>query len=316
MKDNFTTTIIGSGSAKPRNGNLSSCQLLQYNGKSWLIDCCDGACTEMLRLDISINKIEHIFITHAHGDHCLGLPCLIATMALNGKTTPLTVHAPREVFDILIPVIEAMCGGTAKKMPFAVTYHEVYKSSSAPTEQILSENGLNVYIVPLFHGALETYGYVFAEKPKMRHINMEAVKKYGIPRGAYTWIRDHDWEMEDGTIILNSELTTDPEPSRVYAYISDTYRFKELPDYLKELGTTTLYCEASFKECDKENAIKWQHCTALDAATIAKDSRTVKTLLIGHISARYDNEDESVDEAKILFENTYFAQKDKIFRID
>ena len=114
----FNITVIGSGSAKPRNGNLSSCQLLSYNGRLSLIDCCDGACTEMLRVGISINKIENIYITHAHGDHCLGLPCLIATMGLNGKDTPLHVYAPQEVFDILSPAIDAMCGKDGENLPF------------------------------------------------------------------------------------------------------------------------------------------------------------------------------------------------------
>lgn len=308
----FTTTIIGSGSAKPRNGNLSSCQLLNYNNKLWLIDCCDGACTELLRMNISINKIERVFITHAHGDHCLGLPCLIATMGLNSKTTPLTVYAPEYVFDILRPVIDAMCG--KKELPFDVTYQPVCSKRNDSAEIIYGDNDLNVQIVSLRHGTVETYGYVFSEQLKKRHINMDAVQKYGIPRSDYEWIREHDWTSKDGTIIPNSELTTDPEPVRSYGYVSDTCRFNELPFMLN--GVTTLYCEASFMDCDQELAAKWGHCTSTDAALLARDAKTVKRLVIGHISARYNSVADSVAEAQKTFEKTYHADKTRVIEIE
>ena len=308
----FTTTIIGSGSAKPKNGNLSSCQLLNYNNRLWLIDCCDGACTEMLRMNISINKIERIFITHAHGDHCLGLPCLIATMGLNGKTTPLTVYAPEYVFEILRPVVKAMCGELA--LPFEVTYQVVHAERDDSTEVIYGDKDLNVQIVPLRHGTVETYGYVFSEQLKKRHINIEAVQKYNIPRKDYEYIREHDWTSEDGTVILNSELTTDPEPVRSYAYISDTGRFDGLAFMLN--GVTTLYCEASFMDCDQEHAKKWGHCTSTDAALLARDAETVKRLIIGHISARYNSVSDSVIEAKKTFEATYHADRTRVIAIE
>lgn len=305
----FTTTIIGSGSAKPNPGNLSSAQILTYNGLVWLIDCCDGTCNELYRMGISINKIERIFITHAHGDHCLGLPCLIATMALDGRKSPLTVYAPREVYDIMTPVIDAMAGDKGH-LPFDVQYEEV---SCCDISIIYADKQLNVQAVPLRHGAHETYGYVFNEQPKRRHINMNAMAKYGISCGAYEWVRDHDWEMDDGTIIPNSKLTSDPEPVRSYAYISDTYRFKELAFMLN--GVTTLYCEASFKADDRELATKWQHCTSADAAMIARDAETVKYLIIGHISARYKNVSELVKESQEIFPATAYADKNRTFDI-
>lgn len=309
----FTTTIIGSGSAKPRNGNLSSCQVLNYNSHLSLIDCCDGACTELLRLNFSINKIENIFITHSHGDHCLGLPCLIATMGLNSKTTPLTIYAPDDVFEILRPVIDAMCGKNA--LPFEVKYEIVL--ITIPQKFIIYNDfdiGLTVSAIPLKHGNLETYGYIFSERRKKRHLNMDAVLKYDIPRNDYEFIRDHDWTSPDGTVVPNSELTTDPEPVRSYAYISDTCLFDRLPGFIQ--GATTLYCEASFMDCDKELAAKWGHCTSSDAARLALEAKTVKHLIIGHISARYENEDWSVMEARDTFERTSFAEKERIFTIE
>jgi len=304
----FEVTIIGSGSAKPRNGNLSSCQLLNYNNKLWLIDCCDGACTELLRMNISINKIERVFITHAHGDHCLGLPCLIATMALNSKNTTLTVYAPKEVYDLLCPVIEAMVG---TRDIFPLKYEVV---SAKDVSVIYGDKEMNVQAVPLQHGSHETYGYVFSEQLKKRHINIDAVTKYNIPRSSFEWIRDHDYELSDGTIIPNSELTTDPEPVRAYGYISDTKRFDELSFMLN--GVTTLYCEASFMDKDYELAEKYGHCTSTDAAIIARDAQTVKRLIIGHISARYESESYSVIEAQKTFERTFYADRTRTFSIE
>ena len=147
----FTTTIIGSGSAKPDNWNLSSCQLINYNNTLVLNDCCDGACTELLMMGFSINKIDYIFITHAHGVHCLGLSYLIATMTFNSKTTLLTVYAPSEVYKIMLPVIEAMAGDHGR-FPFKVDYVEV--STQEPTvSRIYGASDLSVFAVPLRHGA-------------------------------------------------------------------------------------------------------------------------------------------------------------------
>lgn len=305
----FTTTIVGSGSAKPRPGNLTACQVLNYNNTTYLIDCCDGATAELLRMGFSINKIKSIFITHAHGDHCMGLPCLLATMNLNSRTNPLTVYAPEEVFDMLCPVIDKLCS----HMNFDVDYKTV-SSPFDSTSIIYADNVMNIQAVSLRHGNQETYGYIFSEQLKKRHINMDAVKRYRIPRGAYEWIREHDWEMDDGTIIPNSMLTDDPEPSRSYAYISDTYLFKELSFLIN--GATTLYCEASFMEQDREFATKWQHCTASDAATLARDTETVKLLIIGHVSARYNSDIMLVDEARKIFPRTSHADKDRIFTIE
>lgn len=304
----FTTTIIGSGSAKPRSGNLSSCQLLNYNNRMWLIDCCDGACTELLRMNFSINKIDKVFITHAHGDHCLGLPCLIATMALNSKNTPLTVYAPAEVYELLCPVIDAMVGN---RDIFELNYEIV---SAKDISVIYGDNELNVQAVPLHHGNHETYGYVFSEQLKKRHINMDAVAKYNIPCSDYEWIREHDYELSDGTVISNSELTFEPEPVRTYGYISDTSRFDELPFMLN--GVTTLYCEASFQDKDAELAEKYGHCTSTDAAILARDAQTVKLLVLGHISCRYESELESQYEAKKTFDRTTYGRKDRIITIE
>lgn len=315
----FTTTIIGSGSAKPRNGNLSSCQLLSYNGHLALIDCCDGACTELLRMGYSINRIEKVFITHAHGDHCLGLPCLIATMGLNRKETALHVYAPKEVFSILSPAIDAMCGKDGCDLPFWLEYHEVsllscYGWPAKYTDNVCEWEGLDVRAVYLKHDNRETYGYIFMEKPGKRHINMDAMQKYGIPRGAYEYVRDHDWETDDGTVIPNSLLTIPPSPPRAYGYIADTLRYEGLENLLK--GVTTLYCEASFQDKDRELAEKWHHCTSSDAAMLARDARTVRRLIIGHISARYESEEESVEEAKVEFSATCYAEKNKTFTIE
>ena len=320
--NDFNVTIIGSGSAKPHKGNLCSCQLLKYKNMTCLIDCCDGCTAELIKLGVSINKINNIFITHAHGDHCLGLPALIATMAINSRDLPLSIFAPSEVFDILDPVIEYMAGDY-DRIPFCIDKHEVsapysYSDFKRITYSLTITNSdadFKVYAVPLNHGNVTTYGYIFSHTPKMRHINFEAVSKYNIPKGAFEWIRNHDWELDDGTMIPNKELTLEPDPAHTYAYISDTYRFKELPEYLNANNVTTLYCEATYRESEKELATKYQHCTAEDAARIAKDTKTVKKLIIGHVSARYEHPEDSILESNRIFSETSYATKNETFEI-
>jgi len=302
----FEITILGSSSATPIYQRHPTAQVLNVHERLFLVDCCEGTLIQMNRFRIKFHRINHIFISHLHGDHYLGLMGLLSTMHLQGRTIPLHLYAPAELEEI----IEIQLRYSQTDLRYEIVFHPINASKS---EVIYQDDDLEVRTIVLNHRSPCT-GFLFSEKQKQRKLRKEKLEEYQVPVSAYHDLKNgKDYVDENGKRILNSELTTDPRQPRTYAFCSDTLYNEKIIPMIR--GIDLLYHEATFMNDKIELAAETFHTTASQAATIAVKA-DVKRLLIGHFSARYKNLYPLLEEAKVVFENTTLALEGDRFTID
>ena len=277
----LTVTILGCGSAKPTLRHHTSSQIVSRFGKLYMIDCGEGTQTQFLRYGFHPGQLEHIFISHAHGDHCLGRVGLLSSLSLDKRTTGINLHVPSDFVDIL----QAQIDFFVTHAEFDIRIHPI--DTQEPT-LIFSDQHFDVTAFQLEH-RVPCYGFLFREKAGSGHIIPECIRQYGIPRTEIERIRSGgDFTTADGRVISNEVLTTPPDPARSYAYLSDTRPVMQYADLLR--GVDLLYHDATYCEGDEELAAKYDHSTASQAAEFAKACCAGK-LLLGHFSSRYKTED-------------------------
>ena len=270
-----------------------------------MIDCGEGTQLQLRRGHIHFSFINHIFISHLHGDHCFGLIGLISTFGLLGRTAPLHIYADPMLEKTMRPQLDFFC----KEIKYPIFFHSIDASKHAV---IFEDNTITVETLPQRH-RIPCCGFLFREKPKKRHLIGDVVNFYNIPAYMRNAIKDGaDYTTPDGTVIPNSKLTRDADASRSYAYCSDTTPCYENCRYIQDIDL--LYHEATFANSEKERAAITYHSTAQQAAEMAK-AANVKRLVIGHYSSRYENETELLHEAQAIFPNTYCATEGSIFTI-
>ena len=303
--EKFELTILGCGSALPTTRHFATSQVLNVREKLYMIDCGEGAQLQMRRSRLKFSHLNHVFISHLHGDHCFGLIGLISTFGLLGRTTPLHVHAPENLGPMLQHMLDFFCKG----LDFKVEFHPVDTTSHA---LIHEDRSVSVYSIPLRH-RIACCGYLFREKELLPHIRRDMIDFYRIPLCEINNIKNgKDWITEEGQTIPYTRLTTPALPPRSYAYCSDTIYLPKLSSLVE--GVNLLFHEATFLHEDLQRAQETFHTTALQAATLAKDSH-VKALCIGHFSARYEEESVLLDEAKSVFEHTILAKENLNIKI-
>ncbi|WP_394674759.1 ribonuclease Z [uncultured Chryseobacterium sp.] len=292
-------TILGFNSAIPTINSSPTAQLLEMEERHFLIDCGEGTQVQLRKAKAKFSRINHIFISHLHGDHCFGLPGLIASFRLLGRETPLHVYGPKGIKKML----ETIFTITETHRGFEVVYHELDKNYS---EKIYEDNKVEVYTIPLDH-RIYCNGYLFKEKPRERHLNMEEIAKYSeIEVCDYHNLKaGKDFVLSDGYVLKNEVLTTPPSPPVSYAFCSDTRYLESIIPIVE--GVTVMYHESTFLHDLKEMADYTGHSTALEAATVAKKAQ-VEKLILGHFSNRYADLTVFTDEARNVFPNTYLPK--------
>lgn len=303
--EKFEVVILGCGCALPTSRHFNAAQVVNLRNKLFLIDCGEGTQIQFRRNKLNFNKLGHIFISHLHGDHFFGLMGLISTFNLLGRTAQLYVHAPAPLRNILQPQIDYFC----QEMNYEVILDEI---DSTKHQLIYEDRSVEVWSLPLNH-RVPCCGFFFKEKPLKKHIIADKIKQYNIPIYAINSIKDSkDYTLPDGTIIPNDQLTTPADPTRSYAYCSDTRYLPQLAEYLQDVDI--LFHEATFGEDKKNLAFATYHSTAAQAATLAKECHA-KKLFIGHYSARYDDENILLNEAREIFPETFLTKEDEIIQI-
>jgi len=294
----FKLTILGCSSAIPTIERNPTAQLLNVNERFFLIDCGEGTQVQLRKYQLSYQRINHVFISHLHGDHYFGLIGLISSMHLLGRNKDLHIYAHQELKEI----IDLQLAASNTELNFPLFFHPIPDDN----EQLLFEDErISVRNILLNH-SLKCSGFIFQEKKSKRKIVKDKIEKFNIPYDKYNGIKEGaDWIDENGTVIKNKELTTENTPAHSYAFCTDTIYNEALIEKVK--GVDLLYHEATFKKELSERAKETGHSTTFDAATIAKKSE-VKNLLIGHFSQRYKNPDELLVETKEIFKNTYLAE--------
>lgn len=301
----FKVHILGCGSALPTLQHNASSQIVELREKLFMIDCGEGTQIQLRRSRIHFSKIIAVFISHLHGDHCFGLPGMISTFGMTGRTAPLHIYAPAAFEPILEQTLSFFCQG----LEFKVVFHAV---DTTQNKVVYEDRSLTVETIPLQH-RIDCCGYLFREKPILPHIRRDMIDFYKIPISQINNIKaGADWVTPEGEVIANSRLTTPAEPARSYAYCSDTRYIKTLHELVK--GVSTLYHESTYAAEDAERARLYWHSTSQDAARVARDA-SVGKLLLGHFSARYNNESQLLEEAKEIFPNSYLTCEGATFDI-
>ncbi|MDR0961078.1 MAG: ribonuclease Z [Mediterranea sp.] len=297
--EKFEVYILGCGSALPTTRHFSTSQVVNVRDKLYMIDCGEGAQLQFRKMHLKFSRLNHIFISHLHGDHCFGLLGLISTLNLLGRTAELHIHSPRGLEQTIASMLDFFC----RQMTYKVLFHE-FDTSKA--ELIFEDRSLTVTTIPLCH-RIPCSGFLFAEKPLPNHIVRSMTDFYGIPVFELNRIKNGaDYVTADGTVVPNARLTTPATPPRSYAYCSDTAYKPDIVEQLK--GVDLLFHEATFAQSDLPRAKETFHSTAHQAAQIAKDAEA-RHLLIGHFSARYDDEKVLLKEAAELFPHTTLAHE-------
>lgn len=301
----FNINILGCGSALPTTRHLATSQIVDLRDKLYMIDCGEGTQVQMRRMRVRFGRLAHIFISHLHGDHCFGLPGLISTLGMLGRTGELVVHGPKEVETYLRPMMDLFCRG----MEFEVRFNPVDTRSHS---LVMEDRSLSVYSIPLKH-RIPTCGYLFAEKPKEAHIIREMTDFYQVPVRCMKDIKQgQDYVTPEGEVIPNSRLTRPAAPPKRYAFCSDTAYNRSIIPIIE--GADLLYHEATFAECDLARAKETFHSTARQAAEIARDAQ-VKRLVIGHYSARYEDLSELHREAEAVFPGTILGNEGTVIPV-
>lgn len=292
-------TILGYNSAIPTVNSSPTAQFLEMEERCFLIDCGEGTQVQLRKAKARFSKINHIFISHLHGDHCFGLPGLIASFRLLGRETPLHIYAPKGIKEMLETIFRI----TETHRGFEVVYHEL---DSKKSEKIYEDNRVEVFTIPLNH-RIYCNGYLFREKPKERHLNMAEISKYPeIETCDYHNLKlGKDFVLSDGYILKNEVLTTPPSKPVSYAFCSDTRYWEEVVSVIENVDL--LYHEATFLHDLKEMADYTGHTTALEAARIARKANVGK-LILGHFSNRYGDVTVFTDEAREIFPNTFLPK--------
>ena len=297
--EKFELHILGCGSALPTTRHFPTSQIVNVRDKLFMIDCGEGAQLQFRKSHLKFSRLNHIFISHLHGDHCFGLLGLISTLNLLGRTAELHIHSPKGLETLLTPMLDFF----NRQMTYKVLFHEF---DTKEPMQIYEDRSLTVTTIPLRH-RMPCCGFLFAEKRRPNHIIREMVDFYQVPVYELNRIKNGaDYVTPEGKTVSYNLLTRPSAPSRSYAYCSDTIYLPSIVEQIK--GVDLLFHEATFANEDAPRAKETFHTTAAQAAEIARKAE-VKKLLIGHFSARYEDENILLQEASAIFPDTQLAKE-------
>ena len=296
-------TILGCYAATPRTFTNPTSQILEIKNRIFLIDCAEGTQVQLRKNKIRFSKINHIFISHLHGDHFFGLIGLVSTFTLLNRTSDLHIYGPKGIQEIIKLQLRLSNSWTN----YGLFFHEL---ESKESEVIFEDEKVLVKTIPLKH-RVYTNGFLFQEKTAQRKLNLDAVQNYEIESCYYQKIKNgKDITLEDGRVIENDKLTFDPIPAKNYAFCSDTAYNEAIIPIIENIDV--LYHESTFLQSEENLAKKTLHSTAKEAATIALKSNA-KQLILGHYSTRYENIDLFKEEAASIFPEVLLADDGKSF---
>ncbi len=298
--------ILGCSAATPTPQRYSTAQVLNVLERFFLIDCGEGAQINMRRFGVNMLRINHIFISHVHGDHFLGLPGVLSSMSMQGRTSDLHIYCHEKLHTL----IDAFWATFEMQIPYKIIYHHLVAEGEPML--IYEDEKLTVHSFPLRH-RVPTCGFIFREKPKLRHLNGEIANELGIPISKRLSVRQgEDYTDDNGKTYPNAMLTTEPDRLCSYAFMSDTVKLTRAVPWIS--GVDLLYHEATYGEDNLKRARENKHSTARQAAEIAQAANVGK-LVIGHYSNRYKDLQPLLEEARSVFPETYLAKDGEVFEV-
>ena len=301
---NFTLNVLGTASALPTTERYPSAQVLNVRGRLFMIDCGEGAQIQLRKAGVSFLKIEHICLSHVHGDHIFGLFGLLSTMGMLGRTAPLSIYAPKS----LAPVLDFFRSSFGEGLLYEIRHVELQMTSP---EVVYENRTVELLAFPLNH-RVETFGFLIREKMPQHNVHKEAIARYGLTLAEIGTLKRGEDVVREDMVIRNADAAYIPFKPRSYAYCSDTAPFPELAQWVK--GVSVLYHEATFPAEMSEMAEKTFHSTTLQAAQCAKDAG-VGRLLVGHYSSRFPSLDFYLDELRSVFQESFLTRDMDVFEI-
>ncbi len=289
-------TILGNNSALPAFGRHPSAQAVTVYGELLLIDCGEGTQIQMQRYGLRWRSMHHIFISHLHGDHYFGLPGLINSMSLLGRTAPLHLYAPAE----LKPILDSILAVADSVLSYPFYFHPLPDGIA----QLVDDTSFSVTCFPVEH-RIRCHGFLIERKTRGRKLLPQKCNEYEIPAAYYEYLkRGQDYEKKDGTIVKNEWVTEDGPSVKRYAYCADTVFTESFLPVIK--GADTIYHECTYLEKDADKALARHHSTAGQAAQIAKMANA-KQLILGHFSSKYKELEPFFEEASAIFPNVFVS---------
>ncbi len=297
-------TILGNNSALPAFGRHPTAQAVSVYGEVLLIDCGEGTQIQMQRFGLRWRSVHHIFISHLHGDHYFGLPGLINSMSLLGRTAPLHLYAPAE----LKPIIDAILQVADTVLSYPFYFHALQEGVNL----LVDDPSFCVTSFPVEH-RIQCHGFLVERKTRGRKIVPERCSEYQIPSAYYESLKQgRDYERKDGTVVKNEWVTEDGPAVKRYAYCADTVFTESFLPVIQ--GADTIYHECTYLEKDAAKATARFHSTATQAATIAKKANA-KQLLLGHFSSKYKELEAFREEASAIFPNVFVSIEGTAYEI-
>ncbi len=294
----FQVNILGCGSATPSTRHLPSCQVIDFRDNLFMIDCGEGAQLTLRRMKMKFSRLNHIFISHLHGDHCFGLPGLLSTLALHDKGGTVTIHTFKDGAKVFGDMLKYFC----REMPFDIRFNIIKPTTAV----IYEDDAMTVSTFPLYH-RIPCVGFIFREKPKLKHLRGDMVKFFNVPIRELHGIKcGADFITPDGQVIANNRLTTPADPSMSYAYCSDTMFDPRVANSVK--GVDVIYHEATYDDAFAAKARERGHSTAREAGITAREAGASR-LILGHFSKRYLSESEHLAQAREEFPDVTIANE-------
>ena len=301
---NFTLNVLGTASALPTTERYPSAQVLDVRGRLFMIDCGEGAQIRMRKAKVSFLKIEHICLSHIHGDHIFGIFGLLSTMGMLGRSSVLNIYAPKS----FRPILDFFMTHFGEGVKYEINFVEL---EMAEPSVVYENRTVELLAFPLRH-RVETFGFIIREKMPPYNVYKEAISRYGLTLAEIGTLKRGEDVVREDCVIPHKEAAYLPYEPRSYAYCSDTAPFQELSQWVK--GVSLLYHEATYPAEMSEMAEKNFHSTTVDAASLAKEAG-VGRLIVGHYSSRFPSVDFYLDELREIFPESYLAKDGDVVEI-
>ena len=301
---NFTLNVLGTASALPTTERYPSAQVLDVRGRLFMIDCGEGAQIRMRKAKVSFLKIEHICLSHIHGDHIFGIFGLLSTMGMLGRSSVLNIYAPKS----FRPILDFFMTHFGEGVKYEINFVEL---EMAEPSVVYENRTVELLAFPLKH-RVETFGFIIREKMPPYNVYKEAISRFGLTLAEIGTLKRGEDVVREDCVIPHKEAAYLPYEPRSYAYCSDTAPFPELSQWVK--GVSLLYHEATYPAEMSDMAEKNFHSTTVDAASLAKEAG-VGRLIVGHYSSRFPSVDFYLDELREIFPESYLAKDGDVVEI-
>ncbi|HRI20643.1 MAG TPA: ribonuclease Z [Panacibacter sp.] len=292
----FGVTILGNNSALPAYDRHPTAQVVTLNDQLFLIDCGEGTQMQLSRYKIRRSRINHIFISHLHGDHYLGLTGILTSFGLMNREADLHLHAPEKLKQIL----DLQFAAADTRLPYTIHFHPLKSVGGL----IVDEDKFSVECFKVYH-RIDCWGFIIREKKKPRKIDKATILNYEIPATFYEKLKDgEDYATLNGELIKNETVTIPNTPNRSYGFCADTIYDESICTHLKNINL--LYHETTYLKDLEDRAASRFHSTTVQAGNIALLANA-KGLLIGHFSSKYEKLDDFLTETSEVFPDTLLA---------